>query len=87
MRRALTNPDKNKVSRSGRVGVFQLTRDVQDLNADERVILIVINDRVIHLRLAVRRMRVLLERNVKCVDIVLIIEVERSNRQLDPRRG
>lgn len=72
---------------SGRIGVFQLTGDVQDLDANQRVILVVKDDRVIQLRLAVRRMGVLLEGNIKRIDIVLIIKAERSIRQLDPRRG
>ena len=72
---------------SGRVGVFQLTGNIQDLDANERVILVVIYDRVIQLRLAMRRIGVFLQSDIKRVDIILVIKVQRSIWQLDPLRG
>src|SRR5258708_6391977 len=83
----LNRGDDNKVGSSGRIGVFQLAGDIQDLDANERFVFVIIDHRVIQLRLAVRWMGVRLERNIKRVDIVLIIKAEWSNRQFDPHRG
>ena len=83
----LSRGDENKVGNSGRVGVFQLAGNVEDLDANKPVILVVINHRVIQLRLTMCRLGVFLERNIERIDIVLVIKLQRSIRQLDARCG
>lgn len=84
----LSRSDESKAGSSGRVGVFQLTGDIHNLDSDQFFAFIIKDDPIVEIALAASRIRFLFEPDIERVDVILIVQPQLARGKADsPARG
>ena len=71
------------VGTSRRVGVFQLAGDIHYFDSDQFFSLIIKDNQIVDIALAVSRVRFLFEANVERIHVILIIKPQFTRREAD----
>jgi hypothetical protein len=73
----------NRLRGSRRVGVLQLAGDIHDFDADKLVSLIIEDNQIVDIALAVSWVRFFFEADVKRIHVILIVKPQLTRREMN----